>query len=120
MRELENILERAAALSERDVISPDSLRIKDISSLIDTESHLVLSEDSSDIPTENSQRNYVEKRNILSQLQGLSLEEYLNEIERRMINEALIQNRFSRTSAARQLGMSLRSMRYRMERLDIT
>ena len=120
VRELENILERAAALSERDVISPDSLRIKDISSLIDTESHLVLSEDPSDTPTEKSERNYVEKRNILSQLQGLSLEEYLNEIERRMINEALIQSRFSRTSAARQLGMSLRSMRYRMERLDIT
>ena len=47
------------------------------------------------------------------------IQDYLDEIERRIIEQALQQTRYNRTQAAKLLGISFRSMRYRMERLDI-
>ncbi len=50
---------------------------------------------------------------------GMSLQQYLDEVERREILSELKEVRFNRTQAARRLGISFRSMRYRMERLGI-
>ena len=49
----------------------------------------------------------------------MQIQDYLDQIERGIIEQALQQTRYNRTQAAKLLGISFRSMRYRMERLDI-
>ena len=49
----------------------------------------------------------------------MQIQEDLDQIERGIIEQALQQPRYNRTQAAKLLGISFRSMRYRMERLDI-
>jgi two-component system response regulator PilR (NtrC family) len=48
-----------------------------------------------------------------------TLDDYLNRLERQAILEALQKTEGNRTAAARQLGVTFRSMRYRLERLGI-
>lgn len=91
VRELENILERAMALAGGDVIEADDLQL----SLADTLA--------GDAPGRGSE----------------SLDDYLNRLERQAILEALQQTEGNRTAAARQLGVTFRSLRYRLERLGI-
>jgi two-component system response regulator PilR (NtrC family) len=43
----------------------------------------------------------------------------MNRIERQVILEALAKTGFNRTAAARLLGVTFRSLRYRIERLGI-
>ena len=50
---------------------------------------------------------------------GESLDEYMNRIERQLILEALAKTGANRTAAARLLGVTFRSLRYRIERLGI-
>jgi len=47
------------------------------------------------------------------------LPRYLDEIERRAIDAALVQTNGNRTAAAQRLGITFRQMRYRMQRLGI-
>jgi two-component system response regulator PilR (NtrC family) len=47
------------------------------------------------------------------------LQDYLDQMERAAILEALEQTRFNKTAAARVLGVTFRSLRYRLERLGI-
>ena len=47
------------------------------------------------------------------------LQDYLDRVEREAILEALEKTRFNRTAAAKLLGITFRSIRYRMERLGI-
>ncbi|MBS1147371.1 MAG: Two Component Transcriptional Regulator, Fis family, partial [Proteobacteria bacterium] len=47
------------------------------------------------------------------------LQDYLDQVERAAILEALEQARFNKTAAARVLGVTFRSLRYRLERLGI-
>jgi two-component system response regulator PilR (NtrC family) len=48
-----------------------------------------------------------------------TLDDYLNRLERQAILEALQKTEGNRTAAARLLGVTFRSMRYRLERLGI-
>ena len=48
-----------------------------------------------------------------------SLSEQLDVVERRLIQEALARSRFNRIEAADLLGLTLRQLRYRMQRLQI-
>ena len=48
-----------------------------------------------------------------------TLDAYLNRLEREAIMEALLHCEGNRTAAARVLGVSFRSLRYRLERLGI-
>ena len=45
---------------------------------------------------------------------------YLDDVERGILLRALEQYRFNRTAAGASMGLSLRQMRYRMARLNIT
>ena len=90
VRELENILERATALSAETTIEIDDL-------------HLEPDDMAGEIPGRGSE----------------SLDNYLNRIERQAILEALQKTDGNRTAAARLLGVTFRSMRYRLERLGI-
>ncbi|WP_301103212.1 sigma-54 dependent transcriptional regulator [Propionivibrio sp.] len=50
---------------------------------------------------------------------GETLDDLMNRVEKQMIIEALAKTGFNRTAAARQLGVTFRSLRYRIERLGI-
>jgi two-component system response regulator PilR (NtrC family) len=47
------------------------------------------------------------------------LQDHLDQMERTAILEALEQTRHNKTAAARVLGVTFRSLRYRLERLGI-
>ncbi|MBL8426094.1 MAG: sigma-54-dependent Fis family transcriptional regulator, partial [Dechloromonas sp.] len=91
VRELENILERVTALCSGDSIEVDDLQLG---------------------PEEIHDAG-IEGRG------SETLDEYLNRLERQAILEALQKAEGNRTAAARLLGVTFRSMRYRLERLGI-
>ena len=92
VRELENIIERAFALCSAGVIEEDDLLL---------------------VPVEYGQ---VENTALSSKY---PLPKYLDQVEKQALLEALEQTGFNRTSAAKLLGLTFRTMRYRMERLGI-
>ena len=94
IRELENILERATALSAGGEIGPEDLRLKPAAA-----------EDGGARPAEGAL--------------GAPLPEYLDRVEREAILEALARTNFNRTAAAKLLGVTFRTLRYRMQRLGI-
>jgi two-component system response regulator PilR (NtrC family) len=49
----------------------------------------------------------------------MPLHEYLDKIEREQIMKVLEQTRFNKTQAAKLLGITFRSLRYRLDRLGI-
>ena len=92
VRELENILERAMALSEGRTIQIEDLNLEPAC-----------------IEGDNS--------GVGNPAGGL--QEFLDGAERRAIIEALGKTGHNKTAAARLLGVTFRSLRYRMERLGI-
>ena len=48
-----------------------------------------------------------------------NLEEYLENVERNLILQALEETRWNRTAAAQRLNLSFRSMRYRLKKLGL-
>ncbi|MFT4997843.1 MAG: two-component system response regulator PilR (NtrC family) [Flavobacteriales bacterium] len=48
-----------------------------------------------------------------------SIEDYLEEIEKDLINQALERTRWNKTKAAALLGISFRQLRYKLKRLNI-
>jgi len=99
VRELENILERAFTLCDGNVIRAPDLRLPGANAA--SSSHAAIA------PGE------------LAELPDVPLEEYLEGIERRAIMRALELERWNRTAAARRLGMTFRSLRYRLKKLGI-
>jgi two-component system response regulator PilR (NtrC family) len=93
VRELENVIERALALCSNGVITVQDLQLT---------------------PTEHNQQ--VDRGPLSSKY---PLPEYLDRIEKQVLLEALEQTGFNRTAAAKLLGLTFRTMRYRMERLGI-
>jgi len=92
VRELENIIERAFALCSAGMIEEQDLLL---------------------VPVEHDQSGNV----ALSS--KYPLPKYLDQVERQALLEALEQTGFNRTAAAKLLGLTFRTMRYRMERLGI-
>ncbi len=88
VRELENILERAVALSAGGRIEADDIQLQS--------------------PTV---RGPAEDANDLGGR--------LDSVQRDAIQQALEANRFNKTAAARQLGLTLRALRYRMQKLGM-
>ncbi|MGH8457419.1 MAG: sigma-54-dependent transcriptional regulator [Stenotrophobium sp.] len=92
VRELENVLERAIALCDGQRISAGDLLLRALSSDGQTAEQAGNSE---------------------------ALPGQLEEMERRAIREALEKSRHNKTRAAQLLGMSFRSLRYRIKKLNI-
>lgn len=90
VRELENIVERAVVMAQGDLITTDDLPVHLLSSEFQVESN-----------------------------KNLSLPERLELIEKSLILEALKKNNWVKTRAAKELGISERVLRYRMEKLGI-
>ncbi len=87
VRELENILERACALSDNSAIQENDLNLPKQS-----------------VPASN----------------GVSLIDRTIELESEELEKALALNRWNQSAAARQLGITLRQLRYRCEKLGLT
>jgi two-component system response regulator PilR (NtrC family) len=92
IRELENILERALALSSTAEIDVDDLRLA---------------------PAAPGEPQPAPEEG------GAPLPEYLETLERKAILDALARTEFNRTAAAKLLGITFRQLRYRMQRLGI-
>ncbi|MDO9323264.1 MAG: sigma 54-interacting transcriptional regulator, partial [Pseudomonas sp.] len=93
VRELENMLERAHTLCENEQIQASDLRLAEAQAC----------SESGEIS-----------------LAGIdNLEDYLESIERKLIEQALEETRWNRTAAAERLGMTFRSLRYRLKKLGI-
>jgi two-component system response regulator PilR (NtrC family) len=90
VRELENALERALTLCEGEVIEPADLDLK-----------RPAVQEGAESPDD------------------ANLNHYLDGLERRRITGALAQTRGNKTSAARLLGITLRALRYRLEKLGM-
>jgi two-component system response regulator PilR (NtrC family) len=90
VRELENVLERALALMVGDRI------------------------DAADLNLAPAQLSGAAHASV-----GGSLQDQLDQVERLAILEALTQSNGNRTAAARLLGVTFRSLRYRMARLGM-
>ena len=125
-RELENILERAIALTIGNIIQVDDLqltagngpRLSDLPtrSTAEPQTEAVV-EKSADDAAELPPMNFDDLPQFIpGQTQ---IQEYLDLLERSIIEQALQITRYNRTQAAKLLGISFRSMRYRMERLSI-
>ncbi|MCV6621274.1 MAG: sigma-54 dependent transcriptional regulator [Cellvibrionaceae bacterium] len=97
VRELENILERAFTLCENSVIVEDDLFLN----------------------TDKNSSFATKLTHSTHRLGNESLDAYLIEIEKEIILEALDKNRWNKTAAAEQLGISFRSLRYRLKKLGL-
>ncbi len=100
VRELENLMERSVALSSTNIILPDSLALS------------------------VHKRRWIEgikdRRFDLDEVaKGVSLDAILEEIERAYLKKALELASGNKNRAAELLGISLRSIRYRLEKLGL-
>jgi two-component system response regulator PilR (NtrC family) len=89
VRELENVLERALALSATEAIEVPDLQL-------------------SPLPATAAQG-----------AAPMNLQDHLDRVEREAILEALEKTRYNRTAAAKLLGITFRALRYRMARLGL-
>ncbi len=101
IRELENLLERSAALTSTNIILPDSLALS------------------------VHKRRWSESQNPDTPFdlekvgQGVSLDEIIADVERMYIIKALDVSDYKKNKAAELLGINLRSLRYRLGKLGI-
>ncbi|KNZ32483.1 MAG: Fis family transcriptional regulator [Methylibium sp. NZG] len=117
VRELENLLHRAVALTGTEEINVQDLDLPDAVFTDSAAQEL-------DLITENTRQAEVDAG--LVQPAALpqpslpsDLGEYLDEVERGILERALERHRYNRTAAGASLGLSLRQMRYRMARLGV-
>jgi two-component system response regulator PilR (NtrC family) len=96
VRELENILERALALCSDNAIRESDLYL-----------------------TQATSKDKLATLDGALGTRGLPLHDFLDQVEREVIMKALESTRFNKTAAAKLLGITFRSLRYRLDRLGI-
>ena len=94
VRELINILQRAVTMCENNLIQPDDLMLEQVSVKVPAQ-HL-------------NDRD-----------EDQSLDTYIEDIEKKMLEDALKKARYNKTRAADLLGISFRSFRYKLKKFDI-
>jgi two-component system response regulator PilR (NtrC family) len=99
VRELENVLERACTLSKDKAITADDLHLPD-------------GDGNTDAPA-GSESTWTAGAGVGN------LDEYLENIERDILTHALEESRWNKTAAAKLLGISFRSLRYRLKKLNL-
>lgn len=112
VRELENILERAYTLCENNIIHAHDLRF--------TTLNISVTPTTSNLESAAPQESNASSEDDLPNLGDIrNLEDYLERLEKKILTQALEENRWNRTAAAERLGLSFRSMRYRLKKLGI-
>ena len=108
VRELENLLQRALALSSGETLEPEDFGDAD---------------DRSEVPTQPDQLPEPATTAFVAtrppEQIPVDLQAYLDEQERQVLLKALRECDFNRTAAAARLGLNLRQIRYRIQRLGI-
>ncbi len=99
VRELENVLERALALGSGAAIGAEDLQFESV--------------------REGAAAGRLPPAEESAPALPLSLHEHLESVERDLVGRALQQSRYCRHRAAALLGISLRQLRYRIQRLAI-
>lgn len=100
IRELENILERAYTLCDDATIEVGDL---------------LLSASSKITPKESQPTNHYNNC-----LKYSSIDDYMAEVEKEILSDALEHVRWNKTLAAKKLGISFRSFRYRLSKLGLS
>ena len=116
VRELENILERALAFASGDTIEAEDLALKQLSAAPGTATAPAPAAPPEPEPAAPAMPEPVPSTVAPS---SRSLPEHLDNVERTLIQNALVRTRYNRTQAAELLGLTLRQLRYRMQRLQI-
>jgi two-component system response regulator PilR (NtrC family) len=98
VRELENILERATTLCEAGTISCADLQLPATG-----QDAIASAREEAPATTPSS----------------VSLDAYMDTIEKDVLIKALEQTRYNKTAAARQLGITFRALRYRLKKLGL-
>ena len=127
VRELENILQRALAMSDGAELDMDDLSslssplaihnspaARPNSAEVRASTHSPVPEPEAAVDAEKPQQVSVRLGSLPSDLTA-----YLDAIERDILIRALQENRNNRTAAAARLGITLRQIRYRMQQLHI-
>ncbi|MGL4673373.1 MAG: sigma-54 interaction domain-containing protein, partial [Wohlfahrtiimonas sp.] len=148
VRELENILERASALCDGEIIQPENLLlsmnnhiatfepaveivptiipelIREIESVPKAPVEIIKEEIITPVIPQNTRIETSETLTICDLEDPLipdhidDIEGYLEAVERKILKRALEENH-SKTEAAKQLGISFRTFRYRLKKLNI-
>jgi len=103
VRELENILERAMTLCESDTINADDLHLPDNNIGAQSDTGATTATPTNTVDTDSE----------------LPLEDYLGNIEKDAIMQALEKTRYNKTAAAKLLGITFRALRYKLKKLDL-
>ncbi|MFT4101203.1 MAG: sigma-54 dependent transcriptional regulator [Burkholderiaceae bacterium] len=124
VRELENILERAMAFSNGEVINVEDLGLRPTVLDADENERDDLPEDERGASSQGGPQigdAAGERRPVKLSPEGIpaSLPDYLDQVEREAIQRALERTRYNRTAAAKLLGITFRALRYRMHRLGL-
>ena len=114
VRELENLLHRALALSGDSVIEREDLGLPEQAFGESELGDLAVSLQAESASAARSQTVPAEPQALPSDLAA-----HLDAVERDILERALERHRYNRTAAGASLGLSLRQMRYRMARLGI-
>ena len=115
VRELENVLERALALSDGSEITPDDLRLP---THRDTGMRTPLPEN---IPADPYSGAVARPAFVTGQQPAVpaDLPDYIERMERDVIVKALEECRYNKTRAAAKLGITFRALRYKLKKLGI-
>jgi two-component system response regulator PilR (NtrC family) len=90
VRELENILERAMTLCNNNIIDNEDLQLSEVN-----------------------------KSEQITDEEGMDLDQKLEKQEKELIVQALDNTKWNRTAAAKLLGVSFRTLRYRLKKHDL-
>jgi two-component system response regulator PilR (NtrC family) len=105
VRELENMLERALALSDGGVITAEDLQFSRMAPRN---------------PQMRSRKtDQPGARELVPNEAYGDLEGYMEDIERQILSSALEESRWNKTATAKLLGISFRSLRYRLKKLEL-
>lgn len=108
IRELENILARAMTLSDQPSIGAVDIAFEQIPQ---TNTKTSASSDTANASTRSD-------GDLLDTVDG-DLEGYLAETERQILDQALVKHRWNKTATAKALGITFRSLRYRLKKLGL-
>lgn len=121
VRELENVLERAFTLCEESTIRPEDLQLKGgpIRALDQSDPGLPADPQTSEKTATDHEKYRSQDADDAQLPTGQNLEDYLESIERSIIIRALETTRWNKTAAAKQLGITFRALRYKLQKLNL-